>query len=641
MKRYLALLFALTMLAVMAQFGVSASALGPTADATITIDATQPGFAISPDLWGTNLTHNANATETVENPVFVAAAGQTSVTLVRWPGGNNADAYDWKRDEIIKPGRRVQSANKVDMPRLLEFLNQIEAEPSITINFGTMNAQDAADLVEFLNGPADSTWGAQRAALGFPEPVGVRYFEIGNEINQPHMWYYAWTAENPVKYFFGGGEERRGRYNNAGSQEYDPVGAKGDFFKVGGGPNQVYYLRFPPVRDVQVLWFATREDVENEAFEKWKRVDDLSTQGADAKVYELDEAEGVLRFGDGVHGAIPPAESFFLVEYTTYDHDGYLDFVRAMRAAPSSVPIQIGAAMLPFTDTQPITDANGMREIFEAMDFYVRHQYNASFPVAYYDSYDARRQIPTMRVDILRQVYARVRQYMKSIGVDKPLGVAVTEWNIFLNQDHWEKNLTLEGGVLAAEWFIRLLNAGKDAPVFYANQFALGGGNLSLVRSVGNNSIAPMGYVFQGFANWPGHRVLPITVDSPSAIAYDQLTPYVAAAAALSADGETLLLAVVNNAENETLDVAVQISGFEPASAQMWRLQADAYWADNKQNPTNVALQEQPPPSPLTQLALPPHSVTFVEWRADSAPCANESCRLYLPQLFRADAVRW
>lgn len=36
-------------------------------------------------------------------------------------------------------------------------------------------------LVEWANGPADSTWGALRAAAGHPEPFGLEYLGVGNE----------------------------------------------------------------------------------------------------------------------------------------------------------------------------------------------------------------------------------------------------------------------------------------------------------------------------------------------------------------------------------------------------------------------------------------------------------------------------
>ncbi|WP_165235912.1 alpha-L-arabinofuranosidase C-terminal domain-containing protein [Aquisphaera insulae] len=41
--------------------------------------------------------------------------------------------------------------------------------------------QDALDLIEFANGPATTTWGARRAALGHPGPFGLTMIGIGNE----------------------------------------------------------------------------------------------------------------------------------------------------------------------------------------------------------------------------------------------------------------------------------------------------------------------------------------------------------------------------------------------------------------------------------------------------------------------------
>jgi alpha-L-arabinofuranosidase len=41
--------------------------------------------------------------------------------------------------------------------------------------------QDILDLVEWANGPADSKWGAVRAAAGHPRPFGLKYLGVGNE----------------------------------------------------------------------------------------------------------------------------------------------------------------------------------------------------------------------------------------------------------------------------------------------------------------------------------------------------------------------------------------------------------------------------------------------------------------------------
>lgn len=40
---------------------------------------------------------------------------------------------------------------------------------------------DALNEIEFVCGPADSTWGSRRAELGHPEPFELNYVEIGNE----------------------------------------------------------------------------------------------------------------------------------------------------------------------------------------------------------------------------------------------------------------------------------------------------------------------------------------------------------------------------------------------------------------------------------------------------------------------------
>lgn len=41
--------------------------------------------------------------------------------------------------------------------------------------------QDVLDLIEWANGPVDSTWGAKRAAAGHPQPFALKYLGVGNE----------------------------------------------------------------------------------------------------------------------------------------------------------------------------------------------------------------------------------------------------------------------------------------------------------------------------------------------------------------------------------------------------------------------------------------------------------------------------
>ena len=46
----------------------------------------------------------------------------------------------------------------------------------------SLHLKDALDSVEFVSGPADSRWGAVRAAMGHPDPWALNYLAIGNEV---------------------------------------------------------------------------------------------------------------------------------------------------------------------------------------------------------------------------------------------------------------------------------------------------------------------------------------------------------------------------------------------------------------------------------------------------------------------------
>ena len=110
------------------------------------------------------------------------------LTLLRYGGSMvNAPEYRWK-NMIGDPDRRPQyrgtwylhSTNGFGIEEFVRFCREAGFEPVVAINIEE-TPQDAADLVEYLNGPATSKWGRQRAKNGHEKPYGVRYIEIGNE----------------------------------------------------------------------------------------------------------------------------------------------------------------------------------------------------------------------------------------------------------------------------------------------------------------------------------------------------------------------------------------------------------------------------------------------------------------------------
>lgn len=64
-----------------------------------------------------------------------------------------------------------------------QFQNDIRNEKNCHVPVDSLEEyiQDALDLVEFANGPADSKWGKVRAEMGHPEPFNLKFLGIGNE----------------------------------------------------------------------------------------------------------------------------------------------------------------------------------------------------------------------------------------------------------------------------------------------------------------------------------------------------------------------------------------------------------------------------------------------------------------------------
>ncbi len=75
-----------------------------------------------------------------------------------------------------------------------QFQNETAGQPDMDAHVAEADLdpyiQDALDLIEFANGPADSKWGKVRAEMGHPAPFNLKYMGIGNE-----QWDY---KDNPV-----------------------------------------------------------------------------------------------------------------------------------------------------------------------------------------------------------------------------------------------------------------------------------------------------------------------------------------------------------------------------------------------------------------------------------------------------------
>ncbi len=135
---------------------------------------------------------------------------ELSPPVLRFPGGLKANEYFWE-DGIGPQEQRPSPRRNQFQPYSFHYgtdehmtlCEEIGAQPFFTINYGTGLAGDtmsaevplsqrvrrAADWVEYCNAPNDGSnpnggvdWAARRAENGHPQPYGVMYWEIGNEI---------------------------------------------------------------------------------------------------------------------------------------------------------------------------------------------------------------------------------------------------------------------------------------------------------------------------------------------------------------------------------------------------------------------------------------------------------------------------
>lgn len=120
----------------------------------------------------------------------IALMREMDCKILRMPGGNFISAHDWKytigdldkRPPIMDPVWKAVQPNDVGVDELLQMCQIINCEPFWCANTGFAEPRSGAELVEYVNGAADTTWGAKRVANGHAKPYGVKYWAVGNEM---------------------------------------------------------------------------------------------------------------------------------------------------------------------------------------------------------------------------------------------------------------------------------------------------------------------------------------------------------------------------------------------------------------------------------------------------------------------------
>jgi len=129
-------------------------------------------------------------------PEVILALKQLRSGVYRFPGGNFVSAHEWRnaigdidrRPPILDPAWNAVQPNDVGTDEFMMLCRLLDVEPYITVNAGFGDARSAAEYVEYANGAATTTMGKLRAANGHPQPYGVKFWGIGNEMWGDWSW---------------------------------------------------------------------------------------------------------------------------------------------------------------------------------------------------------------------------------------------------------------------------------------------------------------------------------------------------------------------------------------------------------------------------------------------------------------------
>ena len=138
----------------------------------------------------------------------LSAVRSLGVPLIRGPGGSFLSQYDWldgvgpvaQRPRVLNEAWNTIESNRFGTDEFMAWCKAAGTEALMTVDLGSGSPAQAAALVEYCNFPDGTRWSDLRRQNGHPEPYGVHYWGLGNELDGPweigHMSaeQYGWKA---------------------------------------------------------------------------------------------------------------------------------------------------------------------------------------------------------------------------------------------------------------------------------------------------------------------------------------------------------------------------------------------------------------------------------------------------------------
>ncbi len=116
---------------------------------------------------------------------------ELNVPVVRYPGGNFVSGYNWedgvgpvdKRPNRLDLAWGTTEPNTFGTNEFMKWCQKANTDCMMAVNLGTRGADEARNLVEYMNHKGNSAWADLRKSHGYNDPWGVKLWCLGNEMD--------------------------------------------------------------------------------------------------------------------------------------------------------------------------------------------------------------------------------------------------------------------------------------------------------------------------------------------------------------------------------------------------------------------------------------------------------------------------
>ena len=348
---------------------------GDTSSIVLTVDPGTVERVVDESIFGINHRYAFNGYGTFDSYLmemkddFQKLYEEAGFGSIRYPGGTISNLFNWKTT-LDSVGRKDQIHGfynnsgqggiepNFGIKEIADFADEVDSEIVYVYSLGRGSVQDAEDLIEFLNAEVGTNpnggidWAQVRSENGHPEPYNVRYFEIGNEMQQAWAgsdgtasqgyWLTSVASGSETAYIEGGTATFSNQYAVC-EEDWNQQASKSD-----GSAGMVRYMRYANtnpkkydesgkiVDDPDFVAVEKGSVSVNVGGTAWTIVENFDNSSATDKHVVVDYSTGALVFGDGEKGAIPASGQQINVSYSV-KRDGFVDISRAMKETTEKI----------------------------------------------------------------------------------------------------------------------------------------------------------------------------------------------------------------------------------------------------------------------------------------------------------------